>query len=527
MIMRPKYSAFLTLVLSLVLILVTAQRPVIGATSGPVPKGELKIGVPTLDSETFHPFWAPNIRKFYYEPLFDYLVGLDGEMNLVPGIATKWEEAPDHKSWTFWIRDGVTFHDGTPMTLEDVKFSLDSMLDDKNVCVRSLHKPYQDRVEIVPPDKVVIYLKEPWPVMPYLLSSAGQGGGIILPKKYIEEKGAAYFEAHPVGTGPYKFLEKKEGDFIKYEALNRHWRVGVPKYKYLTFKKMPEEGTRVASLEAGELDVIMVDRARAKELEEKGFPIVEKKAAADINLDFLRTYETNNPLHKRDVRKALVYAIDKEAILKHILLGRGKTIGHCYYMFSTSIGYKDYPVTPYEPKTARELLAKAGYPNGFTMYLYSYATTVPEQKLICEAIAGYWQAIGLDVKILEMESGAFFPIWTKKKNPPGPAAFVHSWGTRPQASWKPLFYSDVKKFYFSQTSDTELDKLIDEFDKQVTLDGYIAATRKCEEYVLKMFYKSGIVNVNIPFATQKDVPSWNCGKGNIDSFFFETIGAVK
>ena len=524
--MKTRYLLCL-FVLSTVFFLQTGYTPVACASSGSQPSGELKIGLPTLHSETFHPFRARNTRKIYYEPLYDYLVGLDVNMNLVPGIATKWEEAPDKLSWTFWIRDGVTFHDGTPMTLDDVKFSLDTMMDEKNVCVRSLHKPHQDRVEIVPPNKIVVYLKKPWPVMPYLLSSAGQGGGIILPKKYIEEKGVAYFETHPMGTGPFKFAGKKEADFIKYEALNHHWRTGTPKYKYLTFKKMSEEGTRVAALKAGELDIVMVSRTQAKELGGQGFPIVEKKAAVDINLDFLRVYETNNPLHKKAVRKALVYAVDKKAILKHILLGRGKTIGQCCYMFSTSIGYKDYPVTPYEPKTAQKLLAEAGYPNGFTIYLYSYATTVPEQKMICETIAGYWTAIGMKVKILEISPGAFFAVWTKKKAPPGPAAFVHSWATRPQASWRPIFHSNVKRFYFSQTADNELDQLIEKFDKQVTLDGYISATRKCEERVLEMLYKSGIANVNIPFATRKDVPAWNCGKGNIDSFRFESIGAVK
>ena len=140
------------------------------------PVGELKIGVTSLVTETFHPFRAPNIRKFYYEVMFDYLVNLDEEMNLAEGIASKWEEAPNHLSWTFYIRDGVKFHDGTPLTLEDVKFSLDTMLDEKNVCVRSQFQPYQERVEIVPPNKVVIHLKAPWVVMPYILSPAGQGG---------------------------------------------------------------------------------------------------------------------------------------------------------------------------------------------------------------------------------------------------------------------------------------------------------------------------------------------------------------
>jgi len=520
---RPK---LLLIKIIVCLILLPLPFIVTDVKSASTPSGELRIGVPTLHSETFHPFWGRNIQKFYYEPIYDYLVGLDENMNLTEGIAYKWEEAPDHMSWTFWIRDGVKFHDGAPLSIEDIKFSLDTMLDKKNISVRSLHEPHQDRVEIIPPNKVKVHLMKPWPVMPYFLCPSGQGGGTMLPQKYIMEKGDK-FETYPIGTGPYKFLEKKENDYIKYVAQDYHWRLGRPKYRYLTFKKIPEEGTRVAALKAGEVDVVMIGRARAKELEAEGFPIVRKPEAADLNLDFLHTYRPENPLSKKNVRQALVYAIDKPAILKHILMGEGKPIGHSYSLYSTSIDYKPYPVTPYDPKKAKQLLAEAGYPNGFTIYYYSYVTLVPEQKLVAEAIASYWEAIGMKVKILEMEPAAFFEIWTKKKEPPGPAAFVHSWATRPKDPWRPLTHSDVKKFYFSHVADPEMDRLIDEHDNQVTLKGLVEASHKCMDRVLEMFYRSGIATVDIPFATRKDVPKWSSGRGNTDSYRFEYVGATK
>jgi len=527
-----KYYSLLTMLLvisGIFLTLIVAGSLISGHAQTPLkPVGELRIGVSSLLTQTFHPFLAPYARKFYYEVMFDHLVGVNekGEPSPEHSIAFKWEEASDHLSWTFYIRDGVKFHDGTPLTLDDVKYSIDTILDEKNVCARSLHIPYQDRVEIVPPNKVVVHMKKPWPIMHYLLGPLGQGGGVILPKKYIEEKGTRYFETNPIGTGPYRFLEQKEADYIKFVAQDHHWRVGTPKYKNLTFKAIPEEETRVANLIRGELDIITVSIAKSKELEKRGFPIRSKHGAVDLFLEFLRTYEPTNPLHKKEVRQALIYAIEKAAILENILLGRGKLIGHAPYMFSGSIGYKEYPVTPYDPKKAKELLAKAGYPEGFTIYLYSYVTTVPEQELINEAIAGYWEAIGMKVKILKMESGAFMPIWTKKKEPPGPAAHMHSWSDRPQATWRPIYHSDVKKFYFSQTADPEMDRLIEEFDKQITLKGYIEATRKCVEHVLANFYKSGVANTSLLFATNKETPEWEIGRG-IDSYRFEYIGAKK
>lgn len=492
----------------------------------PTPTGELVIGVSTLHEEMLHPFWGRNIRKFYYTVMYDFLVGLDENGNLEPGIAYKWEEAPDHMSWTFWIRDGVTFHDGTPVTLEDVKYSLDTTQDEKNVCVRSQFAPYYDWTEIIPPDKIVIHMEQPWVVFPYQLSPAGQGGGVILPKNYIEEKGDD-FELHPIGTGPYMFLEKKEGDYIKFVAQDHHWRVGTPKYKYLTFKKLPEEGTRVAALKAGEVDIIQLGRAMAAELEGEGIPIVMKEEAAELNLDFLHTYRPDNPLSKQEVRQALVYAIDKQAIVDHIFLGEGKALGHAYCMFTTTIDYQEYPVTPYDPEKAKQLLAEADYPDGFKIYYYNYATGVPEQKLVGEVIAGYWEAIGMEVEILEMEASAYFAVWTKKVEPPGPAAFTHSWSTRVQPEWRPLTHSDVELYYFSHVADPEIDRLIEEWEVQFNREDYIAASRKLMDRVLEMFYRSAICSVSVPFATSEDVPAWICGVGNTDMFRFEYIGATE
>lgn len=508
------------------LILASVEIPsssVLGA-----PTGELKIGVNTLYTETFHPYRALPARKFYLDTMYDYLVGLDDKMNLDPnsGVAFKWEEAPDHLSWTYYIRDGVKFHDGTPLTLEDVKFSLETILDEKNVIGPPNFKPYLNRVEVVPPNKVVVHLKMPWIFMPYMVSPVSEGQCVILPKKYIEEKGVPYFENHPIGTGPYKFQEKREGDYIKLVAQDSHWRVGTPKYKYLTFKLMPEEGTRDAALRAGEVDVIQTSIARAAKLDADGFPIREKTGHADINLIFLRTYEQNNPISKKEVRQALVYAIDKAAIVKHVLLNRGRPIGHASYMFTTSLSYKEYPVTPYDPTKAKQLLAQAGYPNGFTMYLYSFDTGLSEQKLINETIAGYWKAVGMDVKILEMDYAAYRPVWLKQKDPAGPAAHTFVWPCKVAGSWAPLFGADTKTFQFSQVQDAELEKFIKEADNAVTVKANIEAERKSEEQILANFYTSGIAGIGLLFATKKDVPVWDLGKAAY-SFNFEYVGAKK
>ena len=511
-------STFLTFLILLPAWVEPAERPT----------GELRIGMPTLLTETLHPYTAPPARKFYTELIYDYLVGVDERMEPDPktSIAYKWEEAPDHMSWTFYIREGVKFHNGTPVTMEDIKYSMETVTNEKNVVGPWVFEPFVKGFEIVPPNKLVFRMKKPWTLLPYYVSPVGEGVGVILPKKYIEEKGVPYFETHPIGTGPYKFLEKKEGDYIKFVAQDSHWRVGTPKYRYMTFKIIPEEGTRDAALRGGEADIIQVSIARAKQLGADGFPIREKSGDADLTLVFQRIFKPDNPLHKKDVRQALVYAIDKPSIVKHILMNRGKLIGHTVYMYSTSICYKDYPVSPYDPKKAKQLLADAGYPNGFTIYLYSTETSLPEQKLVNEAIAGYWKAIGMDVKILEMDYGALRPIWLKQREPAGPAAHTFVWPCKPTGTWYGIFHSDVKKYPFSQTQDPELDRLMDELNSQLTMEGYCSVERKCTERVLSQYYDSGIAGIGALFATRKEVPEWDLGH-NTYSYRFEYVGARK
>ena len=512
--------------ISVCFILVLAEWPSVSAWGAPA--GELRIGLNTLYTETFHPYRALPARKVYLDTMYDYLVGFDEKMNLDPksGVAYKWEEAPDHLSWTYYIRDGVKFHDGSPVTLEDVKYSIETILDEKNVIGPPNFKPYLKQVDIVQPNKIVVHLKLPWIFMPYMVSPMAEGQCVILPKKYIESKGIPYFENHPIGTGPYKFMEKREGDFIKFVAQDSHWRVGKPKYKHLTFKLMPEEGTRDAALRAGEVDIIQTSVARAAKQEADGFPIREKTGHADINLVFLRLYQPDNPLAKKEVRQALIYAIDKASILKHVLMGRGKLIGHTAYMFTTSLSRKDYPVTPYDPQKAKQLLAQAGYPNGFTIYLYSFETGLSEQKLINETIAGYWKAIGMDAKVLEMDYAAYRPIWLKQKDPAGPAAHTFVWPCKVAGSWAFLFGADTKTFQFSQVQDPELDASVKKADNATTINANIEAERRSEEIVLSNFYNTGIAGIGVLFATRKDVPNWDLGRASY-SFNFEYVGATK
>lgn len=487
------------------------------------PSGELQVGLPTLYDETLHPIWGTLYRKQYLEPMYDFIIGVDKDGNLNPkeSVATKWENSSDLMTWTLYIRDGIKFQNGDPLTPEDVKYTIEQAASKKNNAgAGAAFEAHIGRVETSPPNKVVVHLKQPWPTFPYYLSTLTGAEGMIQPKKYIVEKGDNYFTAHPVGSGPYKLYEWKEGAHIKLVAQDSHWRVGVPKYKYLTFKLIPEEGTRDAALRSGEADIIAVGIERGENLKKVGFNLQSKKDGILVNLGWLGLFRPDFPIHEKKVRQALTYAIDKEQIVKEILRGQGMVVGTTVPIFTWSVEYKPYPPTPYDPKTAQRLLAEAGFPNGFTMYLYSFVTRLPETKLINETIASYWEAIGVKVKILEMDYSAFKPIWTKQKDPQGPAAFVLAYPNRPIYDWRIEFHSTAM---YSHIKDPVLDKLMENFESQSNLEGYKVSSRKAMDYFLENYYGTSICTTNELYAMSKKVPAWEMGKG-MASCRWEYIG---
>jgi hypothetical protein len=132
----------------------------------------------------------------------------------------------------------------------------------------------------------------------------------------------------------------------------------------------------------------------------------------------------------------------------------------------------------------------------------------------------------MDVKIIEIDYGAYFPILMHRKEPLGPAAATMAWAERRLETWGMIYHSDITKNFFSQTKDPILDKLIDKNERVRTLEEHIKTDRECFERAREMFYKSGIASTSISFVSNKNVPEWNMGK-TIDTFRFEFVGAKK
>lgn len=186
------------------------------------PYGELKIGTPTFGAEQFDPAVQPPMMGFYCDGLLSFE---DGQVK--PGLAERWEIAPDGLSWTFYLRKGVKFHNGDDLTAKDVKFSLDHYMSD--AARYGNMKDMVAHTDIVDDYTVHVYTKGPQPYLWTILTSfLSPSYGAIIPKDYIEKNGIKYFEQHPVSSGPYRFVEHVSGVSVTEEAVDNYWGGRLP-----------------------------------------------------------------------------------------------------------------------------------------------------------------------------------------------------------------------------------------------------------------------------------------------------------
>lgn len=482
---------------------------------------EVHIGIETLHAQVGDPiFAASNANKIYLVSFFDYLVGVDEKLNWDPdlSVAYKWVGNPGLKTWTFWIKEGIRFHNGDKLTAEDVKFSMDRFLSEGSVTVyKHYFKKYVDYVEVAEPYKVVYHLKDWDPFFFSMLSSFNETEGMIMPKKYIEKHGEAYFSEHPIGSGPYRLVENVTGSYMKGEAVENHWRVGTPKFKYLYFHIIPEEGTRLAALKTGKIDLSSVSRERLKDIRAAGFDIIERPGTILFSYPSFQDLK-NNRFANLKVRKALNLAINRKEILQNLYYGMGKP-GVIAPANSLSIGYEPLDPYPYDPGEAKKLLVEAGYPRGFEVDVYSYPREgVPEAMKTMEAIAAYWTNIGLQTKIIPTTFAGFRTRWLKGTFPNPVSVGCLSYDTRifPAVLYTFQLHSE-SQFAGGRAYDAKFDSIYAETTKAATLKEYAEAAWKVYKFTYDQYYQFPIVELGKFYATNPSkIKNWNAGNKSYD-----------
>lgn len=394
-----------------ILAFILSMGVVVYAKAQAKPEGTINIAFTEMGYQVMDPLiGGPNSIKIFLCPMYDWLIGTDDDGRYSPdrSVAYKWKYNPDRMTWTFWIRKGIKFHNGDPLTAEDVKFSFDrAMSDYSRSTMKKQLRRWIKNVELASPDKIVLHCREKLPLLLYELSDQKSVEPIIVPKKYIEEKGNDYFARHPIGSGPYRFSEQVIGSYIKYEAMpTEHWWAGMPRYKYVYCHLVTEAAVRLAKLKTGEVDVTPINREQLSGVKAAEFKVF-RKPGLNVGLFYPMTWKPENPLSKLKVRKALALAIDKKELIKYVFGGDGVSTG-AWPITKGSPGWIDLPPYPYNPDEAKRLLSEAGYPNGFELDVWSYAHKLyPDGPLFMEAVASYYDKIGIKTRIVKSDYPGF------------------------------------------------------------------------------------------------------------------------
>ena len=326
---------------------------------------------------------------------------------MAPSLAESWTASPDGLTYEFKLRKGVTFHNGDPVTADDVKFTFERY---KGLAAAQL-KERMRAVEVVDPERVRFVLRQPWPDFLAFYGTLATGAGWIVPKKYIERVGDAGFKAAPIGAGPYKFVSFTPGVDVTFEAYEKYWRK-VPNVKRLVIKMVPEETTRLAMLKRQEADVTFyVNGALAEELRNTpGLTLKPTPIPSTFFVVFTEQWDPKSPWADRRVRLAANLAINRQAI------NQAETLGYSYITGSIIPHRFDFawpaPKYAHDPVRAKQLLAEAGFPNGVEGGdFFSDNVTVS----VVEAIVNDWRAVGIRSKVRPMERAGFFGQFREKK----------------------------------------------------------------------------------------------------------------
>ncbi len=370
--------------------------------------------------------------------IFDPLVWTGDDLQLEPGLATSWEPIDDD-TWEFKLREGVKFHDGSDFTAEDVKFSIERIPDVAGPTTTEIYVRRVADVEIVDDYTLHIHTDGPAATLPYdfvrlfIVSSeaaADYSTGETANEGFNSGKAT-------IGTGPFTFVSwEPKGDLVL-ERFDDYWRGAAP-WETVIRREISDDASRLAALKAGDVDVINYVSS-ADYLSLQNDPDVDTYIGDFVyvmNLQLDQRDETpmvtakdgsaldENPLQKKAVREALDLAIDRDTMVEIVLEGLGTPAKQLMPegFFGSSDKIED---KPYDPEKAKELLAEAGYPDGFAMELYCTSDRLPGDGAICEGLGQMFAQIGVDTGVNAITKSVYFPASARKEY----SAFMNGWGT--------------------------------------------------------------------------------------------------
>lgn len=391
--------------------------------------------------------------------IYSRLVEADENMQIHPGLAESWQQLDD-KTMQFKLRKGIKFHNGDDFTAEDVKFSFERMMNSPRI---AFVLPPIERIDIVDDYTVNIVTKTPFGPLLAHLSHPALG---MVSKKLLTENPEALKEK-PIGTGSYKFKEWIYGDKLVLEKNEDFYDKNERGLKYIIFKNVVEASNRAIGLETGEIDIATPINSVDEE-NIKNNPKLQLLTKPSISYTYIGMNMTKAPLNDIRVRKAINYAIDKQAIIDVILNGNGKiaTSPIAPGVFGFTDKTKNYE---YNVEKAKELMKEAGYENGFTTSILVFSGEANTQT--AEIVQAYLKEIGIDLKIEIVEVSAYWDMTERGVH----NLFLGSWGVvtgDADYGLYAMYHSSAKggagnrDFYENEKVDELLDKAKTEIDPE-------------------------------------------------------------
>lgn len=391
------------------------------------------------------------------------------EGELIPGLVESYERL-DQLTWRFHVRQGITYHNGNPLTADDLKFTLERTSRYERSQYHEVGLAI-DSITVVDPYTLDIVTKSPNPIFPGSIYSLG-----VMDKEWTESHDATYVSTHAMGTGPYKFVEWIAEDHLTLEANDAYWG-GKPAITTVIYRPISDETTRFASLESGEIDLMTFLPVESMERVERSskMELVSKPSQRVMFLGF--EHSPGFPTADIRVRQAMYMAIDIEELINEIW--NGYAVPCTQLVAGPAEANPGYDpdlgrLFPYDPEGAKALLAEAGYPDGFEITLDGVFDRYPKDEQVCLAVTTYLRKIGIPVllnvrsrsihfgEIQNAETDFWFGSWREQAFDLAEAFFAHVMTRDPagaQGGWNAGWYSNA-----------DVDRLITEANAALSAD---------------------------------------------------------
>jgi peptide/nickel transport system substrate-binding protein len=412
-------------------------------------RDRLTILMGSFGNEIFNSRFIRSDKGLWWYPMQERMINTNRNMELTDeGVITHWEATDNNLRWEFTVREGATFHNGDPITPEDIAFSLQWAISEESITQvkNRLADLIVKHAHVTSPNTVKVLFKQPYATLPTYISSivaSGGSAGIITSKAYWDSVGGAEgYEQNPIpgAAGPFLQTSHLRGEEIVYEVWEDHFRKD-PEYAFeeMSIKMVPEQSTQLAALRAGSADIIPADLLVIDQIRVSGARVIFVPESTVIWINAWNGSKDAPQTHGKDkqgrplmcadqrIRYALDYAIDKKAIQEFFGGPEVFQIKGLAAVSPSGLGYQpDLKPFPYDPEKARQLMAEAGYPNGegfnygepFQIWTWDAGATAPRIPELAQVICSMWQKelninceinVGEEVSIKEKQYGGQIP----------------------------------------------------------------------------------------------------------------------